>query len=163
MRKLCTKCGNLKQVRSFNKNALRKGGLQIYCRSCTKMIRDNSQNIRKYHREYMQSYYDQSAKGRYNRIRENARRQKVKFTFSRDGFAIWLSTQPQICHYCKRLLRPQLGMNHPLDESTYDRKKPSEGYSPENVVLCCRRCNMIKGNWFTEEQMLEIASRYLRG
>ena len=35
-------------------------------------------------------------------------------------------------------------------------------YTLDNITFACRRCNNIKGSWFTEKQMLEIANRYFK-
>jgi 5-methylcytosine-specific restriction endonuclease McrA len=67
------------------------------------------------------------------------------------------------CHYCERdivwhkcsryrdpkgrLLRNKSGFQ-------LDRKNNEEGYSLENCVVCCRKCNAIKGNTLTYEEML---------
>lgn len=37
-----------------------------------------------------------------------------------------------------------------------DRKDSFEGYSVENCVVCCSRCNQAKSNFFTYEQWVEI-------
>lgn len=43
-----------------------------------------------------------------------------------------------------------------------DRKDNNKGYIMGNITLACKRCNIIKGKWFTEQEMLEIADRYLK-
>lgn len=54
------------------------------------------------------------------------------------------------CGYCHRLLT--------ADEVTLDRKDNSRGYTPDNVVPACRRCNVIKGEVLTYEQMTKVAA-----
>lgn len=63
------------------------------------------------------------------------------------------------CYYCRR----QLDTVNTLasDGMTIDRVDNNKGYTEGNMVLCCRRCNIIKGSWFTREQMIEIAETYL--
>lgn len=51
------------------------------------------------------------------------------------------------CHYCGNPTKPSLG-------SGLDRKNSSLGYTRRNVVPACHICNTVKGNVFTEAQML---------
>lgn len=66
-----------------------------------------------------------------------------------------------ICWYCQRSL--DLENKHSLEGLTIDRLNQTLGYIRDNMTLCCRRCNMVKGNWFTPDEMLEIAEKYLKG
>lgn len=52
------------------------------------------------------------------------------------------------CVYC--------GANNKLSE--LDRKDSTEGYTPNNIVPACRRCNTIKNNVVTYEEMRFIAN-----
>ena len=47
------------------------------------------------------------------------------------------------CVYCKRPLGTYKHGARP-DSATLDRILPDEGYTPENTVLCCHKCNGIK-------------------
>ena len=47
-----------------------------------------------------------------------------------------------------------------LNHLTIDRMDNSSGYSMDNIVIACRRCNTVKGGWFTYSEMIEIADRY---
>lgn len=63
-------------------------------------------------------------------------------------------TLTKICHYC----------NEYIDWKPYksnegyklDRKDNNLGYTKENCVVCCARCNKAKSDHFTYEQWLEI-------
>ena len=39
---------------------------------------------------------------------------------------------------------------------TNDRMDNSLGYSISNIALSCQRCNNIKGNFFTYDEMVKI-------
>lgn len=39
---------------------------------------------------------------------------------------------------------------------TIDRKNNNGNYCIDNIVLACYRCNTIKGDFFTEQEMLKI-------
>ena len=45
---------------------------------------------------------------------------------------------------------------------TIDRKDNDRGYTIDNIVLSCNRCNMIKGNFFNEQDMLKIGKIVMR-
>ena len=36
------------------------------------------------------------------------------------------------------------------------------GYTPDNIAMCCMPCNSVKSNIFTEQEMLEIADKYIK-
>jgi hypothetical protein len=59
------------------------------------------------------------------------------------------------CHYCGKPIQwnPHgfRGDGHKLD-----RKDNSRGYSKDNCVVCCPRCNSAKSNHFTYEEWVEI-------
>jgi len=63
------------------------------------------------------------------------------------------------CHYCGESLvwnewRPTEGRRS--SASNLDRKDANLGYSTDNVVPCCGRCNYAKGTHFTYNQWREI-------
>ncbi len=65
-------------------------------------------------------------------------------------------TKIRECHYC---LAPIEWVEfNTTNGSKYqlDRKDNSLGYTKENCVVCCTKCNMIKRNFFTYDQFLEV-------
>ena len=65
-------------------------------------------------------------------------------------------TAEDSCHYCGSELvwEPFNKMNgHKLD-----RKDNSIGYTKDNCVVCCPRCNRAKSDHFTYEQFLQIGA-----
>lgn len=61
------------------------------------------------------------------------------------------------CHYCGKAIvwRP-----HYAGKGGWqlDRKDPLRGYDVGNVVVCCKRCNMGKGNSFTYDEWVQIGA-----
>jgi hypothetical protein len=43
-----------------------------------------------------------------------------------------------------------------------DRKNPQKGYEIDNIVWACRRCNTMKSNVLSYEEMKEIGHKYLK-
>ena len=112
--------------------------------------------------DYSKWYYSYTAMGRFNRLREGARLGNRSFNINPQEFVKWYESQSQICYYCGRKLTKGKGGKHILTDETFDRKDNGRGYSIDNIVLACRRCNLMKGSWLTERQTLEIAERYFK-
>jgi len=77
---------------------------------------------------------------------------------SKEEFIIWWEQQELRCAYCG----VEVSINKDMTGLTIDRKDPLKGYAPSNMAIVCRRCNTIKGYWFTPAQMIEINKNYLR-
>lgn len=83
----------------------------------------------------------------------NAAKVRTYIKLSYDEFLEF--TKIPICHYCNEEVqwKPYGGQS-----SGYklDRKDNSLGYSKENCVVCCARCNRAKSNHFTYEEWVKI-------
>jgi 5-methylcytosine-specific restriction endonuclease McrA len=68
-------------------------------------------------------------------------------------------TTVDCCHYCGR---PVFWSKHnPKDNGNkynLDRKDNSKGYVPENLVVCCKRCNYAKSNDFNYDEWLVVGA-----
>lgn len=61
-----------------------------------------------------------------------------------------------ICSYCGAAVQWAERNTHKNQRQNLDRKDNTQGYIKKNLVVCCWRCNNIKGDHFTFEQFLEI-------
>lgn len=147
--KQCTKCGQTKDISHFHKSRNSKDGFRYTCNECEN--------------EYMKNYYNQKPQGRFVRLKRNALKDGASIEITKDEFVQWFNTQELKCFYCETQLEFVYGRHWQWNGLTIDRLIPDAPYKFDNIALACRRCNMIKGNWFTKEQMLEIAIKYLRG
>ena len=89
----------------------------------------------------------------YTQYKNSATSRKVEFTLSREDVRRFIRLP---CRYCGRV---------PADEHDYnglDRLKNDTGYTPENVVACCIRCNRAKYQ-LSETDFLVWASRVTGG
>lgn len=155
--KACTKCGVVKPLSEFGNHRLTKDKLAYRCKECgKKAARAYSLTPRGVFKGLMgrQKYYE----------RHGDKRRKP-FYLERDSFLEWYANQLKACHYCEisqenlaRIKDSQLRKVHRL---TIDCKENDAGYFLENMVLSCNRCNAIKGDFFTYEEMLHIGREHI--
>ena len=64
-------------------------------------------------------------------------------------------TKEKECHYCgsEVIFRPFI---HQGEGYNLDRKDSSLGYSKENCVVCCKRCNIGKNALFSYDEWVQI-------
>lgn len=147
--KVCTQCRQTKEESQFGRYGSSKDKLRSYCKACANA--------------YMKRYMNETGKGRFRRLKKNSFQDKVPVNMTETEFVEWFNRQEMKCHYCKAQLEFVYGRHWNWNGLTIDRVNPQIGYTIDNIVLACRRCNIIKGHWFTKDQMLEIATKYLRG
>ena len=76
----------------------------------------------------------------------------LNFTFQQDCFycgdrILWVARGR-----CSRKEKPPKGYL----TKNLDRKDNTKGYSVENCVVCCGRCNKVKGRFLSFEEMVEV-------
>jgi len=96
---------------------------------------------------------------KYSDVKHAMQRLNLRIAWRREDFLDWFQAQEKRCYYCGAVLRMRVGLG--WSALSLDRLDPDRGYEERNIVLACKRCNMIKGRWFTPEQMKEIATKYL--
>jgi len=164
-------------------------GMHTYCKNCLlknqKEIHERNpsakkQSAKKY-RERMKlenpkiqqdaaDKYRASARGIYTKIKQRvAKRKTNRLNMSYEEFESWFIVQPTKCYYCGlsqkqyALIRKNIvvGGISRIKAFSIDRKKNEDGYSIENISLCCPLCNYLKGWIFTENEFKEIAFQYV--
>lgn len=83
--------------------------------------------------EYNKAYY-RTPKGKHRSIKHDAKERGINFSLPLELYETQLWGKP--CHYC----------GCKIEITGLDRKDSSKGYSRDNVVPCCRRCNSQKQN-----------------
>ena len=130
----CAVCNTPKPDKDFSPYSLRaKYPSEKRCRLC------NRKRKRK---------YEHNAVGKWNTTRRSAQKRGIEFTLTIDQVADILQ-RPCVYGSWIHSLETHVGI---------DRKDNSVGYLYENCVPCCGRHNVIKGGWFTYNQMLEIVA-----
>lgn len=67
-------------------------------------------------------------------------------------------TKTTNCHYCSAPVTWIQHSSNKADSKAFhlDRKDNHRGYSVENCVVCCYRCNVVKSSQFSYEEMLKL-------
>lgn len=122
-------CG--KEVRIQNQALSRRSGK---CVRCTKRNRHPYQTL-------------------YNSFVSSVKRRDkvIENTLSFEDFLFL--TDIRCCCYCNATVQWKEYRNGPYN---LDRKDSSKGYSLDNVVVCCYRCNSIKRNFYNHEEFSAI-------
>lgn len=150
--KECTKCGKVKSFSAFSKHRLSKDGHAYQCKECG--------NKRA-------KAWRSTPSGIYTQIKSQALWHGIKpFSLEKDPFIKWYDSQERRCVYCD-LLEEDLWIwrDHFKSNSarlTIDCKDNLAGYTFENIVLACERCNLMKGNLLSFSQMREIGQKYIK-
>ena len=98
---------------------------------------------------------------RYYGLKTRAKRTGIEFGFTRKEFETWFNHQELKCHYCGAdLIKEATRDTQSPFDLTVDRKDNKCGYVSDNIVMACKRCNLIKTDIFTEQEMVEIATKY---
>jgi len=160
--KRCSKCHQIKLLSEFCKDKKSRDGLSFWCKQCRL---DNAHNYKNRDREHYRKLrrisrakWGLTPRGRYTILKGNAKKTRFPhITFTSAEFVQWLVLQGNSCHYCGIQLT-----NSSLTKSNIDRRDNNKGFTLDNMVLSCKKCNIIKSSWFTESEMLEIVNKYLK-
>ena len=79
---------------------------------------------------------------------------------SKEDFIKWYDSQEKVCFYCKRTLQEiiidKTQSRKIIRRLSIDRVDNNKGYENSNIVLACGKCNKIKNDFFTKDEMLKI-------
>lgn len=96
----------------------------------------------------------------FNKVKNTAKHEKHAFELTFQDFLNF--TKVVNCHYCDELIdwKPFCYEGGKYRSGSYflDRKDNSLGYSVDNCVVCCTRCNISKGNRFSYDEWKEMTS-----
>ena len=129
-----------------------------YKATVKKYREDNPEKIKTYHKKWQST-----ARGIFTVMKAN-KHDAWKFTF--EEFDQWYKSQPGTCCYCditaENYHKLPWRKNKLTTRLSLDRIEPSLFYEPNNVKLCCLDCNSTKSNFFTYDEMREIAQKYIK-
>jgi 5-methylcytosine-specific restriction endonuclease McrA len=156
--KYCPKCRRDLPISQYAKNKTKPDGLAYWCRDC------NNASSRKYHathkeqrKETRRAWYlrnrdkiklrEQTLERQYKIKGNMARHRSISFTLTPGEFEqLW----QQPCSYC----------GDEILTVGIDRIDSSKGYSQDNCVPCCKRCNAMKSDMSIGEFLYAIRKIY---
>lgn len=162
--KLCTKCKQMKLEKEFNKNSKLSSGLRSWCRECD-LFAYNEYKKKNYELEKERKReWARTPSGIYNRLKYGKGRKEL--CISKESFIKWYNIQDKKCVYCdiseKLLNHIKDTQNNKCINLSIDRVDNKRGYEEGNLVLACLRCNYIKSDFFTFEEMREIGQNFVK-
>ena len=141
----CQECGEQKSIGQFYRRRKGKVARMSICKECF--------NAK------MAVYQQGNPSGLYRKLKQSTQAIGQTMDMNAEEFAHWLERQPSSCHYCDVTFSDS---SKDLSSRTIDRKNNDIGYIKSNMVVSCRKCNIIKGSWFSSAQMSQIARTYLK-
>lgn len=147
----------------FPKDKKYRDGLKTQCISCRREYEKNYRTANHTRLIQRQRLFDKSPKGIYRRLKQSIRGHLV--TITQEKFVEWYKSQPKKCFYCglpeENLQLVLDAYNNKTFRLSLDRIDSARGYEEGNLVLCCLRCNHIKGDFFTQSEMVEIGQKFI--
>ena len=143
--KICNKCKQEfpNTTEYFFRNCKSNDGLVWSCKPCS--MAQNKLVYAKY-KHKRKLYYDKhhkKPKTRYGNLKHSSKLRGIEFNLN---FSDYNNLIKLPCYYCNNLFHKN------IVGSGLDRIDSSKGYERENVVSCCKICNMLKGYYFTKEE-----------
>ena len=94
----------------------------------------------------------------YNRFIQAAKYKKYEINITYEDFLEFVKIKN--CHYCDENIiwneYDSIYNNNTERKYNLDRKDNNIGYTKENCVVCCARCNKAKSNHFTHEEWKQL-------
>jgi len=122
-----------KMWREKNKERLNKRGLEYYYENKERLLEKKKEYTKKNREVLRQKCRERhhTLPNKYGQYRDNAKVRGYEFNLTKEEFAeYWMKP----CSYCGSEIKT-IGL---------DRMDPKLGYSLDNIVTCCRVCNMMK-------------------
>ena len=165
------KCCRCKKLYKINiERYLKNRHITGYCYNCKKIM-DREYRIKNGIKVYetKQIWYLKNKKKPYQRwlrLKHTAKTRNLQFDITSDDFIKWYENIPKICTYCgipqEHLSCPPIMFDRFHKELTFDRMNNEKGYYLDNITLACQRCNFIKSNILTFDEMMEIGEKYIK-
>ena len=150
--KRCPRCGETQPLNNFGNSKQTKSGKNGWCLTCCR-------EVSKAYRLTPNGVFNQ-LKGRNNFYKRHM------FSISNEEFVNWYEDQPKVCHYCGV---PEEHMEYVMSyygsrwlRFTVDCKDNDAGYINGNLVLACDKCNSVKSNILTYDDMLYVGETFIK-
>jgi len=150
--KRCPRCGKTKSLSDFPRSKHTKSGVAGWCKVCNREV---------------SAKWRGTPSGIYTTLKSQAKfRQHHPFHLERQEFITWYNRQEKKCAYCD--IREEDthkigdGFNNKVSRLTIDCVDGDVGYMIGNIVLACHRCNTVKSDIFTYEEMRYIGQHFIK-
>lgn len=128
-----------------------------YLKNKKELNRKNILRYQKNRNKYLKraKEYNRTPAGRFYYMKKRGK----KCSISKEQFITWFNSQKKNCCYCgvKFVKYGDIRFSPSID-----RIDNSKGYHIDNICLCCYRCNMIKKDWFTFQEMKMIGELLIK-
>jgi len=135
--KECRKCNEEKKAKDFPKGR-DANGLYYICKTCTVA---RSQRLRA-SKDPLTRWVNTS----FHDSKSRAKKNNIQFTLSKEYMRMLYEKQNHTCKYCDDVFNMDGSTGDIRKSPSIDRVQPTGGYTPDNIVLACRRCNTIKND-----------------
>jgi len=124
-----------------------------------KYMRDHKKALRKKQKIWSLKNYIRPI---YYDIKRRCKKKNIPLNMTLSEFLMWYTIQEKTCVYCGISEDRWSDSGDSLAKFYYrlqvDRSDNKKGYSIDNIVLACPRCNFTKSDFFTSKQMLIIGA-----
>lgn len=95
----------------------------------------------------------------YTKLTQSAQRKNIEITLTYEDFLLF--TEKSVCFYCHSKLE---WIKHGKSATKYnlDRKDVNLGYTKENCIECCWRCNNSKSDRYTHKEWYGMTEYFRR-
>ncbi len=141
--------------KTYDKNYYLKNKNKITKRN-NKWVENNRDKVNAAQRRWHKT----SIKSIYKTLKQNSRKRRRIFDLKQKDFIKWYNKQIKQCFYCKVKLKTiqRIGYNR-FEIDRINNKKP---YKINNMVLCCRLCNCVKGHILNKREMIFIGINVIK-
>ena len=164
--RICSQCHEEKTLDNFYKQEKYKDGYTPRCKKCIAKYnkwwaKNNPEKIKQYSIDYRKKKVaEDCSKFRFYQLKGEAKKRGLSCDISEEDFIIWYDGKSNTCAYCNiplDILR-KLGKTYSLYSNRFsiDRMDNSKGYGLDNIVLACFRCNYVKSDLFSYDEMKDI-------
>jgi hypothetical protein len=129
-KKRCGICGIIKELEEFHKHKSRVGGVCDECRECACNRNKRRYAAARFGPERLASF------------RQHSRHLNLPFNLTEEDLERLWEKQEGMCFYSKIPMVFTIGCYNTV---SVDRKNSNKGYVMDNLVLCCDKINVMKG------------------
>lgn len=158
--KICKRCQQEKPFSEFHKMQKSSTGIRNTCKQCRKIEKqeysskaevkqkaaENYQKNKHLMRDRLNKYY-WTLVSQFHQYLKSAKKRKIEWSLSKEDCELFYNKE---CHYCSSTY-PALGI---------DRVDNTKGYTIDNCVPCCKKCNWMKRDMTKEEFIYQIRQIY---